>query len=207
MLQVSNDFGVVVQPAIIKVFSTLTGISIMNKINIQFHKTKFGEFILGSFERQLCLLDFRYRKMRSTVDNRIKRSLKAEFIENNDEILQETRQQLVEYFNQKRTGFNLPLLMVGTDFQKTVWEALLQVGYGKTSSYLELAKKINNPKAVRAVANANGANAIGIVIPCHRIIGSNGELGGYGGGVAVKKRLLRLEQNIFTLGGSGVGIK
>ena len=75
----------------------------------------------------------------------------------------------------------------------SVWEALMKVPYGTTSTYLQLAKDINNTKAVRAVANANGANAIGIIIPCHRIIGTNGELVGYGGGLAVKKRLLKLE--------------
>ena len=85
--------------------------------------------------------------------------------------------------------------MVGTDFQKQVWEALLKVPFGSTSTYLQLAKDIGNEKTVRAVANANGANSIGIVIPCHRIIGSNGELVGYAGGLPTKKRLLKLEQS------------
>ena len=88
--------------------------------------------------------------------------------------------------------------MVGTDFQKSVWDALLEVPYGSTSTYLNLAKQINNEKAVRAVANANGANAIAIIIPCHRIIGTNGELTGFGGGLPLKKRLLKLEQNLFV---------
>jgi methylated-DNA-[protein]-cysteine S-methyltransferase len=85
--------------------------------------------------------------------------------------------------------------MVGTDFQKSVWEALMKIPYGKTASYLDIAKFINKKKAVRAVASANGANSISLIIPCHRIIGSNGELVGYGGGVPVKKRLLKIEQN------------
>ena len=84
--------------------------------------------------------------------------------------------------------------MVGTDFQKSVWKALLKVAYGTTLTYLQLAKDINNEKAVRAVAGANGANAIAIIIPCHRIIGSSGELVGYAGGLPTKKRLLTLEQ-------------
>jgi len=88
--------------------------------------------------------------------------------------------------------------MLGSDFQKSVWKALLEIPYGKTASYLELAKKIGNEKAVRAVANANGANAIGIIIPCHRIIGSDGSLTGYGGGLPLKKKLLELENNLFT---------
>ncbi len=87
--------------------------------------------------------------------------------------------------------------MVGTDFQKSVWNALIKVPYGTTSTYLQLAKDINNEKAVRAVANANGANSIGLIIPCHRIIGSDGELVGYGGGLSIKKRLLSIEENIM----------
>ena len=166
----------------------------MNQIYIQYYKTKIGEIILGSFDSKLCLLDFRYRRMRSTVDNRIKKGLDAEFIEQNDEILTKTKLQLDEYLAGNRKQFEIPLLTVGTDFQKSVWNALLKVPYGTTSTYLQLAKDINNPKAVRAVANANGANSIGIIIPCHRIIGTNGELVGYGGGLAVKKRLLKLEK-------------
>jgi len=167
----------------------------VNQINVQYYKTKYGEFILGSFDKKLCLLDFRYRKMRKTVDNRIKKGLDAEYIEQDDEILQKTRVQLNEYFNCERREFDIPLLVVGTDFQKNVWNALMKVPYGKISTYLDLAKDINNKKAVRAVASANGANSISLIIPCHRIVGSNGELVGYGGGLPVKKRLLKLEQN------------
>ena len=166
----------------------------MNIINIQYYKTKIGELVLGSFNEKLCLLDFRYRKMRTTVDNRIKNGLKAEFVEQDDKILDETRKQLDEYLNGDRKKFDIPLLMVGTDFQKTVWNALMKVPYGATSTYLQLANDINNEKAVRAVASANGANSIGLIIPCHRIIGSDGKLVGYGGGLPVKKRLLKLEQ-------------
>jgi len=171
----------------------------MNQINVQYYKTKYGEFILGSFDKKLCLLDFRYRKMRETVDNRIKKGMAAEYIEQDDEILQETRVQLNEYFNCERREFDIPLRPVGTDFQKHVWESLMKVSYGKTSTYLDIAKDINNEKAVRAVASANGANAMSLIIPCHRIIGSNGELVGYGGGLPVKKRLLKLEQNKFSV--------
>lgn len=170
----------------------------MNQINIQYYKTNYGEFILGSYDGKLCMVDFRYRKMRKTIDDRVKKGLNAEFIEQDDEILQKTRVQLDEYFNMQRKEFDIPIQMVGTDFQKNVWEALLKVPYGTTSTYLQLAKEIGNEKAVRAVANANGANAIGIIIPCHRIIGTNGELTGYAGGLPLKKRLLELEQNLFT---------
>jgi methylated-DNA-[protein]-cysteine S-methyltransferase len=167
----------------------------MNQINIQHHKTEIGELILGSFRDKLCLLDFRSGEMRRAVDDRIKKGLNAEFVEQDDEILEKTRTQLDEYLKGCRTEFDIPLLMVGTDFQKSVWNALLKVPYGATSTYLRLAKRIKNEKAVRAVGNANAANPISIIIPCHRIIGSNGELVGYGGGLSLKKRLLRLEQS------------
>ena len=172
----------------------------MNQINIQYYKTKIGELILGAFNNKLCLLDFRYRKMRTTVDKRIKKGLNAVFIEQDDKILKKTKEQLDEYLNGNRVQFDIAILMVGTDFQKSVWEALMKVPHGSTSTYLKVAKAINNEKAVRAVANANGANAIGLIVPCHRIIGSDGELVGYGGGIPVKKRLLKLEQSnsLFT---------
>ena len=171
----------------------------MNKIEIQFYKTNYGHFILGSFDNKLCLLDFKYRKMRTVVDNRLKKGLNAQFVEQDNEILKETRKQLDEYFSMERKVFDIPLLTIGTDFQKSVWEALQKVSYGATSTYLQLAKNIGNEKAVRAVASANGANSIGIIIPCHRIIGSKGELTGYGGGLPLKKRLLKLEQNLFLI--------
>ena len=172
----------------------------MTDICIQYHKTKIGELILGSFEDKLCLLDFNYRKMRNAVDDRIKKGLNADFIEEDSEIIEITRTELDEYFKENRREFDVPIRMVGTDFQKSVWNALLKVVYGTTSTYLQLAKDINNGKAVRAVAGANGANAIAIIIPCHRIIGSSGELVGYAGGLPTKKRLLTLEkkQEFYT---------
>ncbi len=142
----------------------------MNQINIQYYKTKIGELLLGSFENKLCLLDYRYRRMRETVDKRIKNGLNAEFIEKDNEILLKTRMQIDEYLMGERKEFDIPILMVGTDFQKAVWNALLEVKYGEVATYLNLAKKINDEKAVRAVASANGANSIAVIIPCHRII-------------------------------------
>lgn len=171
----------------------------MNQINIQYYKTKIGELMLGSFEDKLCMLDFRYRKMRSTVDSRIKKGLNAEFIENDDAILKETRKQIDEYLSGKRKKFDIPVITLGTDFQKQVWEALMTIKYGETVSYLDLAQKIGNKKAVRAVASANGANAISVIIPCHRIIESNGGLGGYAGGLPTKKRLLKIEEENINL--------
>ena len=164
------------------------------RLEIQYHKTKIGELVLGSYDSKLCLLDFRYRKMRFAVDNRLQKTLNAKFVVQDNKILKETRKQITEYLRAERKTFDLPILSVGSDFQKQVWEALLKINYGETASYLDIAKYIGNEKAVRAVASANGANAIAVIIPCHRIIGSDGELVGYGGGLPIKKRLLNLEE-------------
>ncbi|PIE99121.1 MAG: cysteine methyltransferase [Treponema sp.] len=163
------------------------------KINTTYYKTKIGELIIGSYENKLCLLDFRYRKMRPTVDKRIKNYLKCDFLEREDEIIAEAKKQVDEYLQGCRKKFKIPVLLLGSDFQKQVWNELLKINYGETATYLDIAKRINNPKATRAVASANGANALALIVPCHRIIASSGELGGYGGGLPVKKRLLNLE--------------
>ena len=168
-------------------------------IHIQYVKTIAGELIIGSFQQQLCMLDYRYRKARKSLDNRLSKGLKAKFVESNDDIIEQTKTQLNDYFAHKRTQFDLPLLLVGSDFQKQVWHGLLKVPFGQTNTYMQLAKSINNEKAVRAVANANGANAVSIVVPCHRIIETSGGLGGYAGGLATKKRLLQLEQKQLFL--------
>ena len=167
-------------------------------ISIQYYKTPVGELILGSYDNQLCLADWRYRKMRRTIDTRIQKGLKTEYVEESSEVIVETMKQLDEYFANERKTFDIPLLMVGTDFQKSVWQGLIKIPYGTTASYLELSKNIGNEKAVRAVASANGANAISIMIPCHRIIGSDGALTGYAGGLPIKKKLLELEHNLFV---------
>jgi len=101
--------------------------------------------------------------------------------------------QLQEYFAGKRADFDLPLAPEGTEFQRAVWRCLQEIPYGETISYGELAKRVGNPKASRAVGAANGSNPIPIVIPCHRVIGSNGKLTGFGGGLPTKERLLALE--------------
>lgn len=163
-------------------------------IHIHYYQSPVGELIMGDFNNQLCLCDWRYRKMRNEIDNRILKGLQAEFSEEKTPLLIETQNQIEAYFNKKRTTFDLPLLLVGTDFQQSVWRALQQVEYGKTQTYLGLSKQLNNPKAIRAVASANGANAISIIIPCHRIIGSNQELVGYAGGLSAKQKLLAIEQ-------------
>jgi methylated-DNA-[protein]-cysteine S-methyltransferase len=108
-------------------------------------------------------------------------------------ILRETRRQLCEYFAGERRVFSLPLEFNGTDFQRRVWQALLTIPYGETRSYGQIARQIGQPRAVRAVGAANGRNPISIVAPCHRVIGSSGELTGFAGGLATKAQLLALE--------------
>jgi len=170
----------------------------MNIINIQTHKSPVGELLLGSYDGKLCIADWKYRHMRTTIDKRLQVGLKAEYSEESSEVIEETIKQMKEYFANERQAFDIPMLMVGTDFQKSVWQGLIKIPYGTTASYLELSKNIGNEKAVRAVASANGANAISILIPCHRIIGSNGDLVGYAGGLPAKKKLLELENNLFN---------
>ena len=165
-----------------------------SRINIQYYQHPYAEFILGSYEDRLCLCDFRYRKMRRTVDTRIQQGLQASFIEQDNEILEQARNQLEEFFLGQRSAFNIDLLHVGTEFQKLVWRSLMNVDYGCTTTYGDLATITGNKSAFRAVASANGANALAIIVPCHRVIGSNNEMVGYGGGLPLKRKLLEFEQ-------------
>ncbi|MBT8343637.1 MAG: methylated-DNA--[protein]-cysteine S-methyltransferase [Sulfurovum sp.] len=171
----------------------------MNKIKIQYFKTPIGEMILGAYGHKLCMADWRYRKGRESIDRRVQKGLNAIFIEEESMVLNLAKEELEAYFKGLRKTFNIPFLLVGTEFQKSVWNGLLEIPCGTTGSYLDLAKSIKNEKAVRAVASAVGANAISIFIPCHRIIGSDGSLTGYAGGLESKKKLLALEQNMFTI--------
>lgn len=111
-------------------------------------------------------------------------------------LLKEAAAQLREYFDGTRREFALPLAFEGTEFQQAVWKELLAIPYGKTRSYGEIAQSIGNPKACRAVGMANNRNPIAIIVPCHRVIGANGKLVGYGGGLDIKERLLALEKNM-----------
>ncbi len=174
-----------------------------NVIKTEYFKTPIGELILGSFNDRLCLCDWRYRKMRTSIDSRLSRGVNAKYVEESTSIINETKAQLTQYFEGQKSKFDIPLLLIGTDFQKEVWGALQEIPFGKTNTYLQLAKELKNENAIRAVASANGANAISIIIPCHRIIGSNGGLVGYAGGLEAKMKLLRLEN---ALGGNQLSL-
>lgn len=166
-----------------------------NNIVIKYFKSKIGELIVGTHEDKLCICDWRYRKMRDSIDARLQKGVGASYIEGSSEIIDLTIQQLSEYFYQDRKIFEIPLKFVGTNFQKQVWNELLKIPFGTTETYLGLSKKMKNERAIRAIASANGANAISIIVPCHRIIGSNGKLVGYAGGLEAKKKLLQIENS------------
>ena len=162
---------------------------------IQTIKTPMGELLLGSYAGKICLCDWRFRQQRTSIDSRLQKSLNANYQLGSCELIKQASLQLDEYFHTQRSIFSLPLLLQGTDFQISVWQALGKIPYAATISYLQLAKNINKPLAVRAVANANASNALSILIPCHRVINSNGELGGYAGGATAKEKLLKLESS------------
>lgn len=170
----------------------------MDKISIQYYKSPFGELVIGSLKEKLCLCDWRYRKMRNAIDTRICKALKAEFVEEKSQVIDKTKIQLEQYFAKEREEFDLPVILAGSEFQKKVWKKLMEIPYGETSSYLQLAKQLGNEKVIRAAATANGANAISIIVPCHRIIGADGSLVGYAGGIPTKKALLELEGSLHS---------
>lgn len=134
------------------------------------------------------------------VNGRTPKGPEPEWVrDDNDRTLRELTDQLDAYFGGKLEKFELNLSPQGTEFQRTVWSKLCDIPYGETTSYGEIARRIGNPQASRAVGLANGSNPIPIVIPCHRVIGSNGKLTGYGGGLPIKEKLLALERRQLTL--------
>ncbi|RQW07803.1 MAG: methylated-DNA--[protein]-cysteine S-methyltransferase [Calditrichaeota bacterium] len=160
--------------------------------------TPLGPLFAAANSRGLCLLEFTDRPMLETQLRLIKNHFGTEIISGESYHLDLLQKELEEYFNGNRKTFSLPLEMSGTPFQEKVWSALREIPYGQTCSYADLARKIGQPSAVRAVARANGDNRIVIIIPCHRVIGSDGKLVGYGGGLWRKKYLLDLETDLKT---------
>jgi O-6-methylguanine DNA methyltransferase len=148
-------------------------------------------------ENGICMLEFSDRKALPTELKEISKHFNANIIQGENLHFKILEKELSEYFEGERKDFTVPLSPVGTEFQKNVWEVLRKIPYGTTRSYQEQAKILGNPKAVRAVANANGLNKISIIIPCHRVIGSDGKLTGYGGGIWRKQKLLELEKAIL----------
>lgn len=165
----------------------------MQQVNIQYCYSPCGEIILASVDDELCLCDWNEMPCAERNKLRLLRYMKAEFKIETSPILELAKKQLNEYFTGNRKIFDIPLHLVGTDFQKKVWNALLDIPYGETRSYKEIAQSIGSPNSVRAVAGAIGANGISIFIPCHRVIGSNHSLTGFAGGLVAKRILLEIE--------------
>jgi AraC family transcriptional regulator, regulatory protein of adaptative response / methylated-DNA-[protein]-cysteine methyltransferase len=155
--------------------------------------TPLGPMVACANQSGLVLLEFSDRPMLETELKDIRQRLKANIIFGKNKLFDAVEEQLEEYFKGNRKTFDIPLLSPGTEFQQKVWNALMKIPYGRTVSYKQQSIAIGQPDAVRAVARANGANRIAIIIPCHRVIGENGTLTGYGGGLGRKQFLLDLE--------------
>ncbi len=156
--------------------------------------TPLGPMLAAAYDDGLCLLEFHDRRMLETQIKRVKKLLECEIVPGNHPVLKQTGEQLKDYFNGTLKQFTVPLVLKGTEFQEAVWGRLLKIPYGETLSYEQLARDIGRPGAQRAVGRANGDNRLGIIVPCHRVVRSDGSLCGYGGGVWRKRHLLDLEQ-------------
>jgi AraC family transcriptional regulator of adaptative response/methylated-DNA-[protein]-cysteine methyltransferase len=162
--------------------------------------TPLGPMLIGASERGVCLAEFVDRRMLETQLARLRDRLGAALVPGTTELLGELSAKLGRYFAGELERFDVPLDLPGTEFQQRVWSALRAVPYGATASYGDLARSLGRPSAVRAVARANGDNRVAILVPCHRIIGSDGSLTGYGGGLWRKQKLLDHERGEHVLG-------
>ena len=183
-------------------FKTIFGISPKNSktqkiIDLKRIETPIGTMYAAATAEGICMLEFTDRKMLETEFKDLAKSLNAIIIQGENPHFIPLEKELAEYFLGKRTEFTVPLSPVGTDFQKSVWKILMKIPYGETWNYKKQSEVLGDAKKVRAVANANGMNKISILIPCHRVIGSNGTLTGYGGGIWRKQKLLELEKAIL----------
>lgn len=165
----------------------------MDKILIRRYASPLGELVIGSYRGCLCLCDWAESRRRSANARRLQFRLKAAFEEGKSPVANRTVEELEEYFAGERREFSIPVVFAGSGFQCAVWAELLKIPFGVTISYGELARRLGNPKAVRAVAGAVGANPVSVIVPCHRVVSSDGSLTGYAGGLAAKSALLALE--------------
>ncbi len=156
--------------------------------------TPLGKMQMGATDDGICLFDFQYRRSIDAIKKRIETNTGQLFEDGSHAYFDLLEGQISEYFAGTRRVFDLPLHLVGTPFQISVWKALQEIPYGETRSYKSQSIYMGAEKAIRAVAGANGENGIAIIIPCHRVIGENGSLTGYGGGLPKKKWLLEHEQ-------------
>lgn len=183
-------------------FKSVFGVSPKNSkdqkiIDLKRIETPIGTMFAAAVEEGICMLEFTDRKMLETEFKDLAKSLNATIVQGENPHFKTLEKELSEYFDGNRTEFTVPLSPVGTEFQKSVWKVLLKIPYGETWNYKKQSEVLGDVKKVRAVANANGMNKISILIPCHRVIGSNGTLTGYGGGIWRKQKLLELEKAIL----------
>lgn len=164
-------------------------------VYLQNYDSPCGEMVLASTDGKLCLCDWSSMPCANRNRLRIKRRLNAKFIQEPSAVITRTKTQLDEFFTGKRTTFSIPLYPIGTYFQERVWATLQEIPYGETCTYKEIAARIGYKNGIRAVAQAIGANGISIIIPCHRVIGSNNSLTGFAGGLEAKRILLELEKS------------
>jgi len=157
-------------------------------------ETPIGEMVAGATAYGICLLEFCDRRMLPTEYRDLARLLNLTIAEGENQHLANLRKELEEYFKGIRKEFSVPIVTPGTLFQQSVWKELMKIPYGTTRSYQEQSLALGKPESIRAVANANGMNRISIIIPCHRVIGSDGHLTGYGGGLKRKRWLLDHEK-------------
>lgn len=163
----------------------------MQPIFYTFYQYKDWNLLLGATEKGICYIGFEEETTENLIQSCNKQFKNCTFI--NSWKLTSVIKELNDYFDRSLTTFSVPLDFNGTNFQMNVWKALLSIGYGETVSYSYIASFIHKPKALRAVGTAIGQNPIPIIIPCHRVIAKNGKLGGYSGGLHIKKRLLSIE--------------
>lgn len=165
----------------------------MEIITIRRYFSPAGEIVLGSSGNELCLCDWATEPRRRVIDRRICRCLGARLEPGDSAVIEAAAGQLDEYFAGQRHDFTLPLRFAGTDFRHRVWAELMKIPYGATITYADVAAAVGSPRGVRAVASAIGANTISVIVPCHRVIGRDGRLTGYAGGLEAKRLLLDLE--------------
>jgi AraC family transcriptional regulator, regulatory protein of adaptative response / methylated-DNA-[protein]-cysteine methyltransferase len=159
-------------------------------------ETPLGPMVAGVHGGRLCLLDFADKKNLESEIKKLEKLFKTRSGLGMDPLHVKLEEQLADYFKGNLTTFSLELEIPGTDFQQSVWKSLLAIPYGRTQSYGQQAASIGRPEAARAVARANGQNRLAIVVPCHRVIGTDGSLTGYGGGLDRKRFLLDLESRV-----------
>lgn len=164
-------------------------------INFTEFETPLGPMFAAATSEGICLLEFtnRIRLEKEIID--LKKLLNAVILPEKNGHLDQLKNELREYFEGKRKIFSVPLHTPGNEFAQTVWQTLQKIPYGKTCSYKEQAEMMNNPKAIRAIASTNGRNRLAIIIPCHRVIGSDGKMTGYAAGIEKKIWLLKFEQS------------